>query len=268
MESWSDNGIVLHARPHGENGAVVILMTENYGRFAGYLHGASSSKNKVFLESGTHLHADWQAKTSDQLGHFKLEQHKNWAGNFMDDRLRLSALVSACHLCERSLAEREKQPEVYHGLLALFEALETDFWGASYVIWEMALLKELGFAIDLSRCAGGGGSDELTYVSPKSGRAVSKAAGEIYKEKLLDLPEFLKGQNRDNERLGTSEDIYTGLQLTRYFLENWVFAQHSQGIPEARLRFEEQFAKKSGIPIIQPLEAQQETHGEIKTSSL
>ncbi len=261
MESWSDNGIVLHARPHGENGAVVILMTENYGRFAAYLHGATSSKNKVFLEPGTHVQADWQAKSSDQLGHFKLEQHKNWAGNFMDDRLRLSALISACHLCERALAERESHPEIYNGLLALFEGLETDFWGASYVMWEKALLKELGFALDLSRCAGGGSSDELTYVSPKSGRAVSKSAGEIYKEKLLELPEFLKSGNRNADKMGQAEDVYTGLKLTGYFLENWVFAQHSQGIPEARLRFEEQFAKKNDVSVIQTLKVHQEAYG-------
>lgn len=264
MEGWSDNGIVLQARSHGENGAVITLMTENNGRHAGYLHGAHSSRNKVFLEAGSHVYVDWQAKTTDQLGHFKPELHKNWAGNFMDERLRLSALLSACALCERALPEREHHPEIYYGLLALFEALETEVWAAAYIMWEIALLKELGFAIDLTRCAGGGDSNDLAYVSPKSGRAVSEAAGRIYKERLLVLPEFLKQQNKDRDISGQPEDILTGLQLTGYFLENWVFAQHSQGIPDARLRFEDQFAKKNKLSVKET----KETYGQIKNTGL
>ena len=246
MEAWRDNGIVLFSRPHGESGAVISLMTEHHGRHAGYLHGASSSKNKIFQEPGTEASVDWQARTSDQLGHFKLEYKKNWAGLLMDERLRLAAMLSACHMTERALPERENHPEIYYGLKALFETLQSDIWGAAYVLWELAFLKELGFAIDLSRCAGGGDAETLAYVSPKTGRAVSKAAGEIYKEKLLNLPEFLK-PNGDKDLAGTETDVLTGLQLLSYFWENWVFAQHSQGIPDARLRFEAQFAKKNDM---------------------
>tara|TARA_Y100000031_G_scaffold40119_1_gene45862 strand:- start:470522 stop:471280 length:759 start_codon:yes stop_codon:yes gene_type:complete len=245
MEGWTDNGIVLLARPHGENGAVLTLMTEGQGKHAGFLHGAGSSKNKIFSELGHHVHAHWQAKSDDQLGHFKLESIKNWSGHYIDERLKLMAVISACHLCERAIPERENHPQIFHGLLALFEALDSEIWAAAYIMWEIALLKELGFAIDLTRCASGNGDDHLLYVSPKSGRAVSKSAGALYKDKLLVMPEFLKSKYRDEELSATPEDIETGFALTGFFLENWVFAQHSHGVPDARLRLAEQFVKKN-----------------------
>ncbi len=244
MESWTDKGLIIALRPHGEGGAVVSILTENHGRHAGYVHGAQSSKKRAMLEIGTDVAIDWQARTSDQLGTYKLEQIKNWSGAVIDHSHRLSSLLSACHLCELALPEREKHTELYHGTCALFEMLPQDIWGEAYVMWEIALLGELGFAIDLSTCAAGGDSEDLIYISPKTGRAVSREGGAAYKDKLLPLPDFLKKNNHGSNLLGTEEDLLTGLNLTGYFLEHIVFAQHSKGIPEARLRFHAQFAKK------------------------
>ncbi|MCC7305461.1 MAG: DNA repair protein RecO [Alphaproteobacteria bacterium] len=237
MELWQDQGIVLNARSHGENGAVVSLLTEGRGRHAGYVRGAHSSKMRGTLEAGNLVDANWQSRVEGQLGTFALELQKNAAAPIMQDALRLAALQSACALCDVALPEREGHPGLFHGLLALIDALETDIWGPAYVMWEIAFLKELGFSLDLKKCAGGGDAGDLMYVSPKTGRAVSAAMGEAYKEKLLLLPEFLKG------REGGEEDVLIGLKLTAYFLEHWVFAHHTTGLPEARTRLQERFEK-------------------------
>lgn len=192
MELWKDQAIVLAARPHGENGAVVSLLTEGRGRHAGYLRGAHSSKNRGSLEPGNLVDAQWQSRVDNSLGTLTVELQKNAASRIMADALRLAALQAACALCDAALPEREGHPGLFHGLLALTDALETEVWGPAYVMWEIALLRELGFSLDLSKCAAGGDARSLMYVSPKTGRAVSEEAGRIYKERLLVLPRFLR----------------------------------------------------------------------------
>lgn len=241
MEQWIDQGIVLSARAHGENGAVLSLLTEKHGRHNGYVNGARSTRMRGLLEVGTILEVDWKSRVADQLGNFTFEHGHNKAALLIGDPLRLGALLSACALCDTALPEREVHPGLFHGMKALIETLTSDVWGAAYVMWELALLKELGFGLDLTRCVAGGDSRTLTYVSPKSGCAVSLKEGYPYREKLLVLPEFLKAEpSRDL----TEDDINNGLKMTGYFLEHWVFAHHSHGIPEPRLRFGTLFAKK------------------------
>jgi len=244
MEQWTDQGLVLSLRPHGEGGGVVSLLTAQHGRHAGYVHGAHSAKMRGVLQPGNLVDIDWRARSSDNLGTCRIEQQRYLAGGVLGDGLRLGALLSACALCDAALPEREGHPGLFHGLLALFEALDGPVWSAAYIYWELALLRELGFGIDLSRCAGGGPADDLAYVSPKSGCAVGAAAGAPYADKLLPLPSFLSPQG------GGADDpaeIFKGLTMTGYFLENWVFAQHSKGVPEERLRFGQRFAKYEGI---------------------
>ena len=243
MDQFEDRGIVLHVRKHGENGAIVTLLTKNCGKHAGYVHAASSSAKRAVLEIGNEVHADWQARSSEQLGTYKLELIKAHSSAFMEDKKRLLAILSACALCFESLPEREQHPEAFHGLLALFQNLESEIWAATYIMWEIAFLRTLGFELDLSKCALTDTTENLAYVSPKTGRVVCAEAAAPYKEKLLPLPEFLKGRAADTEKSGTEDDIATGLALTSYFFEHWVFAQSSRGFPEPRLRFETQFAK-------------------------
>ncbi len=243
MEQWQGQSIILAVRGHGENGAIVSLLSREHGRQSGYIRGAHSAKNRGTLEIGNIVDANWRVRTSDSLGYLTLELSHSTASRIMQDALKLSALQSACALCDSALPEREGYAGLYNGLAALLDILEKDIWAQGYVMWEIALLKELGFALDLSRCAAGGDSQNLGYVSPKTGRAVSLEAAQPYKDKLLLLPEFLKPQGKTS---GES-DVITGLNLTRYFLEHWVFAQHNKGLPEARrrldLRFAEVFAK-------------------------
>lgn len=240
MEHWTDQGIILSARAHGESGAVASVLTLNHGRHNGYVYGAKSSKMRGNLEPGTWAEIEWTSRVSDQLGHFTFEQGKNSASRIMDDPMKLAALLSACALCDAALPEREGHARLYHGMMALIDTLQTDVWAQAYIMWELAFLKELGFGLDLSRCVAGGDARSLTYVSPKSGCAVSLKEGYPYRDRLLLLPEFLKPEPLGNG----AADVVNGLKLTGYFLENWVFAHHSHGIPDARLRFASVFAKK------------------------
>lgn len=242
MENWQDQGIVLSVRRHGENGAVVGILTQERGRYAGYVRGAQGSKMRGSLEVGNVVDARWQSRDSDGLGAYALELVRNPSVHVMDDPLRLAALQAACALCDAAMPEREAHPGLYNGSLALFDALQTEVWGAAYVMWEIAFLRELGFSLDLTRCAGGGAGD-LGYVSPKTGRAVSFEAGEAYKDKLLPLPGFLAPEGGDID----DSAVVEALCMTGYFLEHWAFTHHSHGVPEARLRLGERFVKHESV---------------------
>lgn len=247
MEKWQDQGIVLSARSHGENGAVVSLLTHEQGRASGYVRGARGSKMRGTLEIGNVVDVEWQSRTSDGLGAFSLELSRNHSASFMQNPIKLAALQSACGLTDEALPERERHSGLYNGLLALFGALESEIWGAAYVMWEVAFLKELGFSLDLSQCASGSGDEDLLYVSPKTGKAVSKSAGAPYKGKLLPLPAFLRPDSGASE----PEDVYDGLKMCAHFLEHWVFVHHSRGMPDARLIFEQRFAKTLDTPSLE-----------------
>jgi len=241
MLEWRETGIVLSVRPHGENGGVVSLLTENYGRAMGYVYGATSAKTRGTMEIGNVVNARWQAKESSQLGTFTLELEKSHAADVMHDPARLTALQSACAIADRCLPEREKHPAVYAGLAALLESFSGDLWGPSYIFWELGLLREMGFGLDLSKCVSTGSVDNLLYVSPKSGCAVSAAAGEAYKDRLLALPPFLRGEARFDDA-----DVLDGLRLTGHFLLHRVFSLGNTNLPEARLRLEARLSRKIG----------------------
>ncbi|PZQ45414.1 MAG: DNA repair protein RecO [Micavibrio aeruginosavorus] len=239
MEQWRDQGFVLSVRPHGEGGAIVAVLTENHGRHAGYVHGAQSSSKRGLLQPGTLLSIDWRSRVADQLGSMTLEQERGLPHGILDDALKLSALLAACALCDTALPEREGHPGLFHGFETMMNMMDQDIWGAAYIYWEIALLKELGYGLDFSKCAGGGDSKTLAYMSPRTGRAVSYAAAEPYKDKLLELPNFLKPNGGPLDE----EEIYKGIKMTGHFLDQWVFAHHTKGVPDPRLRFESRYAK-------------------------
>lgn len=243
MIEWQDEGIVLSVRPHGENGGIASLLTRGHGRAAGYVYGIASSRSRGLLETGNLVSARWQAKAEGQLGSFTLELEKSHAADVMPDPVRLTALQSACALADKTLPEHERHKAVFEGLRALLRAFSAEYWAAAYVFWEIGLLKELGFGLDLSKCVSTGERENLAYVSPKSGCAVSAAAGAIYKERMLNLPPFLRGEARFEDR-----DILDGLKLTGHFLLHRVFSLSNANLPEARLRLEEKFSKLSAAP--------------------
>jgi DNA repair protein RecO (recombination protein O) len=174
----------------------------------------------------------YRARTSDQLGSAALEPVGEGPAALFDDRVALAGLASAAAVAAGALPEREPHPGAFLGLEALLDSLASpDIWPAVYVRFEAGLLADLGFGLDLSKCAVTGSADDLVYVSPRTGRAVSAAAGEAYKDRLLALPPFLLSAQGG---LGAG-DIAAGLAITGHFLERFVFAPLNRPLPPARL---------------------------------
>jgi len=240
---WYDDGIVLSARKHGESSAIVNLLTREHGRHAGFVRGGASRSARGVYQPGNGVSARWSARLPEHLGTFKCELTGAVAANLMVDPLKLAGLSSACALIEVTLPEREPHRLLFDGLAVLFSAFDDPSWPSVYVKWEINLLQELGFGLDLSACAATGSKDGLTYVSPKSGRAVSDGAAEPYRDKLLVLPNFLMQPGTT----GSAEEIHSGLKLTSYFLEHYVFEHHANGLPAARQRLIDRIRRKAGL---------------------
>jgi len=237
---WTDEAIVLSVRPHGETAAVAELFTRRHGRHLGLVHGGRSRRLRPVLQTGNQVHATWKARLADQLGHVSLELSRSFAADAMEYPLALAGLSSMASLT-RLLPERDPHPSLYEVTLFVLGFLDdATVWPALYVRWELALLEELGFGLDLTQCAATGGNDQLTYVSPKSGRAVSASAGEPYKDKLLALPQFLARSSGAHAR---NDDIRDGLALTGYFLDTRVLSQRGEAMPEVRLRLAERLGR-------------------------
>jgi DNA repair protein RecO (recombination protein O) len=230
---WSDEGVVLSVRPHGETQAVVELFTRSHGRHLGLVHGGRSRKLRPVLQLGNHVDAAWKGRLSEQLGHITVELRRGYAGSVMSDGDALSGLTSLTTLT-RLLPERDPHPSLYEITLFVLSFLDdASVWPALMVRWEMALLEELGFGLDLTTCASTGSTENLVYVSPKSGRAVSAEAGEPYRDRLLRLPPFLA---KGRQAPVTPDDIRDGFALTGHFLEARVLAPRGETLPEARGR--------------------------------
>lgn len=228
-----DEAIVLSVRPHGETASVVDLLTRSHGRHSGLVHGGRSRKNRPILQIGNQVQAVWKARLADHLGHMTLELKRGTAAAAMDDPPALAALTSLCALT-RLLPERDPHPALYEVTLFVMSFLDDpSVWPALYVRWELALLQELGFGIDLSQCAVTGSNDQLIYVSPRTGRAVSASAGEPYRDRLLPLPQFL---TRTRTTVVTRQDIESGLKLTGHFLQSRLLTPHGGALPETRNR--------------------------------
>jgi DNA repair protein RecO (recombination protein O) len=241
---WHDEAIILSARPHGETSLILQVLTRQHGRHAGLVRGARRARGRGVYETGSHVTADWQARLADHLGMLRCELLRGYAADLIDDPKRLACLAAAAAVAEAALPEREAAPDAFAGLKALLEALSGDLrWREAYVAWELALLAELGFGLDLSRCAATGATVDLAYVSPKSAQAVSRDAGAPYREKLLRLPAFL----RDGGPSSSAGEIRDGLALTGFFLDRHVFQPSDRKMPGARLRFVDRLEQATTI---------------------
>lgn len=230
---WHDTGIVLATRKHGERALLLHVLTQEHGRHAGLVRGGQSAKRRGWFVMGNELDLTWRARLSEHLGTYHAELEKSHAARFIDDGPRLAALAAAAALADATLPNHEPHPRAYRGFLGLMTALERDNgWAELYVRWELDLLAELGFGLDLASCAATGRNDNLIYVSPRSGQAVSASAGEPYRDKLLSLPPFLLGDTRPSWT-----ELADGLALTGFFLERHVVEPHGRKMPAARARF-------------------------------
>ncbi len=229
---WSDTGIILAVRPHGETSAIIDVLTPGQGRHAGLVKGARSRTMRPILQPGNRVQLTWRARLAEHLGHFAVEGEELAAGAVMESRLSLAGLNAACALAVLALPEREVHEAVYDGFRVLLTTLEDpDIWPALYVRWEAGLLSDLGYGIDLEKCAVTGTVDDLSHVSPRTGRAVCREEAEPYLDKLLAVPGFMLGSGKVE-----AGDIAKGLALTGYFLERRVLWLVDKQLPDARDR--------------------------------
>lgn len=234
MLEWRDQGVVLASRRHGETSVILDVFAAEHGLHSGVVRGGTSRKRVASLQPGAQLDLVWKARLADHLGQFSVEPIRSRAATVMTSRTALAGLNAVCGLLCFSLPEREPQPRLYNETQQLLDLLAyPDAWPLAYLRWEMGLLESLGFGLDLSRCAVTGAQEDLIYVSPKSGRAVSRAGAGEWADRLLPLAAPM----RADCETATDDEILRGLSTTGYFLEHHLApATRDRALPDARAR--------------------------------
>jgi DNA repair protein RecO (recombination protein O) len=236
---WREEGVLLSVRPHGETSVIVEAFTSAHGRHLGVVRGGISRRLAPVLQPGAQLDLSWKARLEDHMGAFVVEPVRGRAAAVLDDRLALSAMSSALALARFALPERAAYPGFYDQTVALLDAMaERTGWLPAYLDWEMALLDQMGFGLDLSACAVRGVNEELAFVSPRTGRAVSRMAAGAWVDRLLPLPGVMLGGPAD------LDGVLDGLRTTGHFLgEKLAPALGNRPLPEARARFVDVLAR-------------------------
>ncbi|PRD40086.1 UNVERIFIED_CONTAM: recO [Trichonephila clavipes] len=228
---WQDEGTLIASRPHGETSAIIEVFTALHGRHAGVVRGGASRKVSAMMQAGSQVAVRWRARLDDHLGVFHAEPLRSRAG-LMEDRLALAGLNAVCAMLRFALPERAAYPDLYTLTQSLLARLDGTDWAGDYLRWELALLEETGFGLDLGRCAVTGSREDLAFVSPRTGRAVSRAAAADWAPRLLPLPAGLLGQG---PLLGG--ELAQGLAITGHFLERELAVlHHGRSLPEPRAR--------------------------------
>lgn len=233
MESFATPGLILSMRPYMDKGVVVSALTRDLGRHAGFAYKSQLAG----VECGTLADLRWEARVADQLGVYKtIEIDTPYATRVLYAARPLALLQSLCAVSDVCLPEREPHPDLFEATIATLETL-TDcddalVCGAAYVLWEVMTLRALGYGLDLTKCVATDTTEDLIYVSPKTGKAVSAAAGEPYKDRLLVLPAFLRADGRG--MAVTGDDVRAGLKLTQTFFEKWVLTHMNAALPSIR----------------------------------
>ena len=232
---WTDTAFVLGARAHGESSVILEVLTRDHGRHLGLVHGGRSKAMRPVLQPGNGVHLVWRARLDEHLGSFQVEPAAERAGGLIGSSLALYGLgAMAAHL--RLLPERDPHPALYETALLLLDHLaDEDLAGVLFARFELTLLAELGFGLDLASCAATGGTADLVYVSPRTGRAVGAAAGEPYREKLLPLPAFLSGASL--AEAPAPGDLGAAFGLTAHFLRLHAYGPRGLEWPPERERF-------------------------------
>jgi DNA repair protein RecO (recombination protein O) len=242
---WSDQALVLGARKHGESAVVLELMTRAHGRHLGLVHGGRSKRLSPVLQPGNTVQAVWRARLDEHLGVFALEGGEMRSARLIGSAAALYGIGAMAALL-RLVPERDPHPALYDIAAVLADHLDDpQVAPALFVRFELALLAELGFGLDLSECAATGSREDLVFVSPKSGRAVSGAAGEPYRDRLFALPSFLQGEFTDEP---SRDEIKAGFALTEFFLRTHLFEARGLPIPEERARFVALSTRKGPAP--------------------
>jgi len=231
---WNDLGIILSTRKHGENSVIISVLTRKHGRYSGLVRSGTSKRLAPILQPGNLVQLEWKGRLEDHLGTFSVEQEEAYSAKAMNSRQKLTNLIMVCAMCEVTLPERQPVEGVFGATLILLDMLdETRLWPEIYQKWELGLLNELGFGLDLTSCAATGQNGDLIYISPKTGRAVSRNAGEPYKTKLFPLPHHLLV----DEVKPTKNDLLSVFTITTHFFERCILNPINKKIPAARTRF-------------------------------
>ncbi|MGP3699245.1 DNA repair protein RecO [Rhodobacter sp. NSM] len=238
MMEWRDEGALLSVRRHGESSAIIEVFTADHGRHAGVVRGGASRKVAPILQPGAQLDLTWKARLDEHMGSFTVEPLRSRTA-LLGDRLGLAGLNAICAMLHVTLPEREPHPGLWQASMALLDALDRPGWPAAYLRWEMRLLEETGFGLDLTRCAVTGSREDLAFVSPKTGRAVSRDGAGDWADRLFPLPLALLGQGP-----ASGEDLAQGLAITGHFLARELAPLlNGRPLPEARARLMELLAR-------------------------
>lgn len=245
---WTDEGIVLGIRRHGESSAIAELLTRAHGRHLGLVRGGAGSRLRPVLQPGNTVHAVWRARLDEHLGTYQVEMTRSRAATMLADS---HAVYGVTHLASlaRLLPERAAHEDIYDMLeLMLDDFTDVGEAAVHLVRFELAMLAELGFGLDLSSCAATGVTTDLIYVSPKSGSAVSRQAGEPWRGRLLRLPPFLR--EGDSQSNGWSDqDLHDGFELTGRFLLRHVLEPRGLNHSEARAGFIASVVRQRGAAV-------------------
>ena len=238
---WQDHGIVIARSKHGESSLIVKLLTREHGLHAGLVRGGGGRRAAPVYQIGNRVAATWRARLPEHLGNYRGELVRAHAAELLDARRPLSALDAAAALVEATLPEREPNGTVFEAFVLLLERLTTPEWAPAYARFEVSLLAALGFGLDLGSCAVTGATEDLAFVSPRTGRAVSREAAGAWENRLLDLPRFLieSGESAD------ASSVAAALRLTGHFLARQALAPAARRMPRARARLHEAVVRLS-----------------------
>lgn len=237
---WRGEGILLTVRRHGETSAIIDVFTETKGRHAGVVRGGTSRKMAPILQPGAQLDVAWRARLEDHIGTFTVEPLRSRAALILDSRLALAGMNAVTALLAFCLPEREPHPALYRQSEQLLDLLGQDtVWPLAYLRWELTLLNEMGYGLDLTRCAVTGATKGLIYVSPKSGRAVSADGAGAWADRLLPLPPVMHGAGE-----APDAEIVQAFETTGFFLKTRMARDLGvRPLPEARDRFVAAFVR-------------------------
>ena len=251
MPEWNDIGIILSAKKYGEKGLIVNVLTESYGRYVGWINYYKRKSILSSVQPGNLVKVFWKSRRIEQMGNFKIELISSISGKIFDEKIKLQALTSLCSLLEKFLPERQRYSEVFNATKAFFKVLafnnevNNEQWIKGYIKWEIGLLSSIGYSLDLKKCAVTGQKNNLNYVSPKTGKAVSRDGAGKFAPKLLKLPVFLGGTGV----IGSSqnEEIIMGINITTYFFKNKLLLSINDNkitnLPNSRNRLENMIKK-------------------------
>ena len=236
---WESNGLILNFSKYNEKSYILEIFTEEHGKHKGIIRGLHSKNKRSIIEPGNEVFATWSGRLETHLGNYNVEPIKLWSSHILQFKDKLSAISSICSLISLTMAERQPNPLIYFSSKKLIEIVAStrDDWIREYVFWEMQLLSEIGYGLDLERCAVTLKSSNLVYVSPSSGRAVTNEGAGDFRNKLLPLPKFMTDfkANYDND------DIYNALNLTEFFFKKRFFLPNNLNFPQSRNRLKELF---------------------------